>query len=67
MRRIRVVLLLLAAVFAGISVLGYAEGSHPRRAVLWVALAVVSLFGAWLSTRAERHGVSPRSHTESRG
>jgi hypothetical protein len=52
MRRFTVILLVLATVFAAISVLDYAESSHPRRAVLWVALAVVSLFGAWLSTKS---------------
>jgi hypothetical protein len=61
MRRFTVILLVLATVFAAISVLDYEVSSHPRRAVLWVALAVVSLFGAWLSTRAARHGVSSRS------
>jgi hypothetical protein len=57
MRRFTVTLLVLATVFAAISVLDYAESSHPRRAVLWVALAAVSLYGAWLSTRAARHRV----------
>jgi uncharacterized membrane protein YfcA len=65
MRRITVTLLVLATVFAAISVLGYAESAHPRRAVLWVALSVVSLLGAWLSTRAARHRVSPRSRAGS--
>jgi hypothetical protein len=64
MRRITVVLLALATLFAAVSVYGFAE-IHPRRAALWVVLAVISLFGAWLSTRAARHGVSARSHTGS--
>jgi presenilin-like A22 family membrane protease len=65
MRRITVILLVLTTVFAAISVYGFAEMIHPRRAVLWVALAVVSLFAAGLSTRADRHGVSPRSRVGS--
>ena len=54
MRRFTVILLVFATVFAAISVLDYAESSHPRRAVLWVAFAIVALFGAWLSYMATR-------------
>jgi hypothetical protein len=65
MRRFTVSLLVLATVFVAISVLDYAESSHPRRAVLWVALAFVALFGAWLSFRATRDEASPRAQNRS--
>jgi hypothetical protein len=65
MRRFTVILLVFASVFAAMSVLDYAESSHPRRAVLWVGLAFVALIGAWLSFRATRDEASPRAQNRS--
>ena len=65
MRRFTVILLLFATVFAAIGVLDYVESSHPRRAVLWVALVFVALFGAWLSFRATRDEASPHARNRS--
>jgi uncharacterized membrane protein YfcA len=59
MRAFTLACLVAAGLFIAVS--AYALDVHPTRAVLWVALAVVSLIGAWLSARAAHHE-SERDH-----
>ena len=53
MRAFTVTCLVAAGLF--ITVSAFAFEIHPTRAALWVALAVVSLIGAWLSAKAAHH------------
>jgi hypothetical protein len=54
MRVFTVTCLLVAGLFVALSAYEFAE-IHPRRGALWVALAGISLAGAWLSIAAAHH------------
>ena len=54
MRAFTVTALLAAFLFVAVSAYQFAE-IHPRRGALWVALALISLTGAWLSVAARHH------------
>jgi uncharacterized membrane protein len=53
MRALSVALLVVAGVFIAVAVYWFVV-VHPRRGILFVALAVAVLVGAWFSIRAAR-------------